>query len=541
MITIGFSTREHNSKFIEYLKKSSGNKKIEVIEKINNGEKSLSQVYNEILEESKTDIVVLCHDDIYFDTTSWYYKLKSHFESTDYGILGVAGTTEMPLSGQWWETRRKMIGIVNHESGGKKWTSKYSEDLGKSIEETVIVDGVFIALSKSRIKHNFDEEFKGFHFYDIGFCFKNQIEGVKVGVISNIRITHKSIGQTNEQWEENKKLFAQKYSKNLPVKIPFNPNKKLKVLLSCISFRNFTGSELYVFELAKSLIKLNCSVTVLSQIGGPVTDMAKKLGIKCVSFENAPGFKLGDGQWGTNTPDGFKPSTPNMLYRISDVDYDIIHFQHKPVAERILSMYPELPKISAIHSEVISLEDPVVDPTIKKYIAIRPEIKEHMINNFDIPEEMIEVIYNPVDNEKFKPKEIPSENYVLFVGTIDYLRKETILDLIDYTREIGKELWLVGEDNGNYLPQILFESHVKHFPSTWNVEDFISKSYETAGIQLGRTTIESWMSGKSSWIYKVDSNGFIMSKEKFNPPSDIEKYHTLKVAQKIKNEYLKLL
>ena len=541
MITVGYSTREHNPKFIEYLKKSSGFKKIEVIEKINNGEKSLSQVYNEILEEAKTDIVVLCHDDIYFDTTSWYYKLKTHFENSEYGILGVAGTTEMPTSGQWWETRRKMIGIVNHESGGKKWTSKYSEDLGKSIRETVIVDGVFIALSKSRIKHNFDEEFKGFHFYDIGFCFKNQIEGVKVGVISNIRITHKSIGQTNEQWEENKNLFSQKYSEKLPVKIPFDPNRKLKVLLSCISFRNFTGSELYVFELAKSLIKLNCSVTVLSQIGGPVTDMANKLGIKCVSFENAPGFKLGDGEWGMNTPEGYKPSTPNMLYRVSDVDYDIIHFQHKPVAERILSMYPELPKISAIHSEVISLEDPVVDPTIKKYIAIRPEIKEHMINNFEIPEEMIEVIYNPVDNEKFQSKKVSEENYVLFVGTIDYLRKESILDLIEYTRELGKELWLVGENNGNYLENVLLEDHVKHFPSTWKIEDFILKSYETAGIQLGRTTIESWMCGKSSWIYKVDKGGFILSKEKFNPPSDIEKYHTLKVAQQIKDEYIKIL
>jgi glycosyltransferase involved in cell wall biosynthesis len=541
MITVGYSTREPNPKFIEYLKKSSGNKKIEVIEKINNGEKSLSQVYNEILEEAKTDIVVLCHDDIYFDTTSWFYKLKTHFENTNYGILGVAGTTEMPSSGQWWETRRKMIGIVNHESGGKKWTSKYSEDLGKSIRETVIVDGVFIALSKSRIKHNFDEEFKGFHFYDIGFCFKNQIEGVKVGVISNIRITHKSIGQTNQQWEENKNLFAQKYSEILPVKIPFDPNRKLKVLLSCISFRNFTGSELYVFELAKSLIKLNCSVTVLSQIGGPVTDMARKLGIKCVSFENAPGFKLGDGKWGVNTPEGFKISTPNALYRVSDVDYDIIHFQHKPVAERILSMYPELPKISAIHSEVISLEDPVVDPTIKKYIAIRPEIKEHMINNFDIPEEMIEVIYNPVDNEKFQSKKVSEENYVLFVGTIDYLRKEAILDLIEYTRELGKELWLVGENNGNYLENVLLEDHVKHFPSTWKIEDFISKSYETAGIQLGRTTIESWMCGKPSWIYKVDSGGFILSKEKFDPPSDIEKYYTMNVAQQVKNEYLKLL
>ena len=541
MITIGYSTREHNPKFIEYLKKSSGFKKIEVIEKINNGEKSLSQVYNEILDEAKTDIVVLCHDDIYFDTNSWYYKLKTHFESSEYGILGVAGTTEMPSSGQWWETRRKMIGIVNHESGGKKWTSKYSEDFGKSIRETVVVDGVFIALSKSRIKHNFDEEFKGFHFYDIGFCFKNQIEGVKVGVISNIRITHKSIGQTNEQWEENKKLFAQKYSENLPTKIPFDPNRKLKVLLSCISFRNFTGSELYVFELAKSLIKLNCSVTILSQIGGPVTDMAKKLGIKCVSFENAPGFKLGDGQWGMNTPEGFKPSTPNALYQVSDVDYDIIHFQHKPVAERILNMYPELPKISAIHSEVISLEDPVVDPTIKKYIAIRPEIKEHMVNNFDIPEEMIEVIYNPVDNEKFQSKKVSEENYVLFVGTIDYLRKEAILDLIEYTRELGKELWLVGENNGNYLENVLLEEHVKHFPSTWKIEDFILKSYETAGIQLGRTTIESWMCGKPSWIYKVDKGGFILSKEKFDPPSDIEKYHTLKVAQQIKDEYIKIL
>jgi glycosyltransferase involved in cell wall biosynthesis len=543
MITIGYSTREHNPKFIEYLKKSSGFKKIEVIEKINNGDKSLSQVYNEIIEESTTDIVVLCHDDIYFDTNSWYYKLKTHFENSDYGILGVAGTTKMSDTGRWWDYRKSMIGIVNHESGGKKWTSKYSEDLNKSIKETVIVDGLFIALSKSRIKHTFDDEFKGFHFYDVSFCFRNHIEDVKIGVVTNIRITHKSIGQTNEQWEQNREFFIQKYGENLPKKLPFDSKKKLKVLISCLFFRGFTGSELYVYELAKSLIKQNCSVTILSQIGGPLTDMAKKLGIKCVSFEDAPGFKIGDGKWSLKTPEGDQLSTPNTLYRVSEVDYDIIHVQHKPVTERILNMYPELDKICTIHSEVMGneLEDPIVHNTIKKYIAIRPEIKTHLIEKFNIPEEMIEIIYNPVDNEKFQPKEVPSENYVLFVGTIDYLRKESILDLIDYTREIGKELWLVGQNNGNYLENLLLESHVKHFPATWNVEEFISKSYETAGIQLGRTTIEGWMSGKPSWIYKVDSNGFILSKEKFNPPSDIEKYHTLKVAEQIKNEYIKVV
>ena len=542
MITIGYSTRESKPEFIEYLKKSSGFKKIEVIEKINNGAKSLAQTYNEILSESKTDIVVLCHDDIYFDTNSWYHKLIKHFDKSDFGIIGMAGTTYMPASGMWWEDRRKMIGIVNHESEGKKWTSKYADDLNNNIKQTVIVDGLFIAIHKKRIKQNFNEDFKGFHFYDIPFCFENHLSGVKVGVITNIRITHKSIGQTNEQWEKNRILFSEKFKDNLPYKLPFDPSSKVKVLLSCLNFRTFTGSELYVFELAKELKTLNCSVTVLSQIGGPLTDMAKKLGIKCLSFEEAPGFKLGDGKWGFNTPEGFKPSTENVLYRVSEVDFDIIHMQHKPVAERMIQFYPEISKIYSIHSEVIELENPIKHESIKKYIAIRPEIKEYIVDKFEIPEEQVDIIYNPIDSDKFKPNpSVKTENSVLFVGTIDYLRKETILDLMERTKEEGKELWLVGEDKSNYLQQVLFESHVKYFPATWSVENFIYKCEETAGIQLGRTTIEGWMCGKPSWIYKVDSGGFILSKEKFDPPTDIEKYYASNVAQQIKNEYVKIL
>jgi glycosyltransferase involved in cell wall biosynthesis len=542
MITVAYSTRESKPEFTEYLKKSSGFKNLKVIEKVNNGEKSLAQVYNEVLSESTTDIVVFCHDDIYFDTTSWYNKLLKHFERSDFGIIGMAGSTQMPSSGMWWENRKKMIGIVNHESDGKKWESKYSESLGNSIMETVIVDGLFIAVDKRKIKKNFNEEFKGFHFYDIPFCFENHIEGVKVGVITNIRITHKSIGQTNEQWEENRKLFESKYSSNLPVKLPYDSQRRLKVLISCLFFRTFTGSELYVFELAKNLIKQNCDVTVMSQIGGPLTDMAKRLGIKCVTFEEAPGFKLGDGKWGFNSSEGFKPSTENVLYRVSEVNFDIIHMQHKPVAERMVQFYPEIDKIYSIHSEVIELEDPIKHESIKKYIAIRPEIKSYIVDKFEIPEEQVDIIYNPIDSEKFKPKPlVKTENAVLFVGTIDYLRKETILDLMERTKEEGKELWLVGEDKSNYLQQVLFEPHVKYFPPTWSVENFIYRCEETAGIQLGRTTIEGWMCGKPSWIYKVDSAGFILSKEKFEPPTDIEKYYASNVAKQIKEEYQKIL
>jgi hypothetical protein len=105
MITVGFSTRQSNPNFVEYLRESSGIRNIVVIEKINNGEKSLSEVYNEILNESRTDIVIFCHDDIYFDSKKWAEKILKHFDKTDYGILGVAGTTCMPKSGMWWEDR----------------------------------------------------------------------------------------------------------------------------------------------------------------------------------------------------------------------------------------------------------------------------------------------------------------------------------------------------------------------------------------------------------------------------------------------------
>ena len=154
MITIGYSTRSTKPEFQDYLIKSSGFKKIKVIEKINNGEKSLYEIYNEIINESDTDIVVLCHDDIYFDSTAWYPKIMKHFEKSNYGIIGVAGTTSIPVSGMWWEDRRKMVGIVNHENNGNKWESKYSESIGNNIEPVVIVDGLFIALHKKRIKKN---------------------------------------------------------------------------------------------------------------------------------------------------------------------------------------------------------------------------------------------------------------------------------------------------------------------------------------------------------------------------------------------------
>jgi hypothetical protein len=544
MITIGFSTRQSNPAFIEQVKKTVGPKNVEIIEVINNGEKSLTKVYNEILNQAKNNIVVLCHDDIIFEDKGWGNKLIKHFDKTNFGILGIAGTTSMPSSGMWWEERNKMLGIVNHKHEGKQWESKYSTSLGNEAEKVVIVDGLFMAIHKDRIKSDFIEDFDGFHFYDISFCFENYMQGVNIGVIYNIKITHLSIGQTNEKWEENKIKFAEKYADNLPVKLPHNGKRKLNVLISCLYFKNFTGSELYVYELARNLLNQNCNVTVVSDINGPLAKMAANIGIKVFHTNEPPGFKIGDGVWGFNTQEGFKASEENKLYAVSEVNYDVIHIQHKPIAERICQLYPDIPKVYTVHSEVISLEEPIIHSSIKKYISIRESISEYINKTIDIPVEDISVIYNPIDENRFNTIKAINENYLLFVGTIDYLREKTIRDLVNYTKEKNLELWLVGENSSNYLSELLTESHVKHFKSTWNVEKYTKKCTETAGIMLGRTTIEGWMCGKGGWIYNVNDEGDILSKEFIPPPSQSElesKFFGSTVAKQIKEEYIKII
>jgi glycosyltransferase involved in cell wall biosynthesis len=544
MITIGFSTRKIDQTFVEMLKKTSGVSKPEVIPFENNGEFSLTEVYNNILKHSSNDIVVLMHDDVYFDSKNWGSKILNHFKrNSDYGILGLAGTTNMPKSGRWWEDFSKMKGIVNHEHGGKKWESKYSTSKGNQLDDVVLVDGLFIVVNKKNIKQNFNEEIKGFHFYDVDFSFRNFIEDVKIGVMYDVRVTHKSIGQTNEQWEKNRGVFAKKYEDILPVKVKRNLNidSPIKVLLSCLFFKTFTGSEMYVYELAKGLKKLNCNVTVLSDINGPLSSLAKQQGIKSLPFSDAPGYKLGDGKWGLNTPQGVQLSQPNVMYKIGEVDYDIIHTQHTPVTNQMCQMYPKIDKISTIHSEVIELENPVINETIKKYICIRPEIQEHIINKFGINKNNTEVVYNPIDTDRFNTKNTKDDGYVLFVGTLDYLRESTIKDLVDYTKEINKELWLVGENKSNYLEDLLKYSHVKYFGPTNRVETYVKNCSETAGILLGRTTIEGWLCGKPGWIYNVDENGYILNKEKHDVPDDVKKFDGLEIAKKIKEEYIKIL
>lgn len=270
MISVVYCTRKTSPEHQTHLRKSSGIKDIEIIEIINNGE-SLTKCYNRGLKQTKNDIVVFCHDDIFFNKNGWGKKLINHFHESDYGILGIAGTTHLPESGQWWEDPTKMVGEVKHSWEGKTWKNQYSGCFPNEIIDTVIVDGLFFAVDKTRIKKKFDTKVEGFHFYEIDFCLRNRIEGVKIGVIFDVKLTHKSIGQTNDSWEENRKIFAEKYKDNLPFNLdvkPFideitpnyNQTPKLKIIVST------TGKKKHLNKILKQIESLqysNASIDVI--------------------------------------------------------------------------------------------------------------------------------------------------------------------------------------------------------------------------------------------------------------------------------------
>lgn len=220
-IVVVFSSHlgvEENIAFTNHIDKTIGVKH-QVICYSNFNQFSLAEIYNKAVNEYSADniIMVFCHNDIIFKTQNWGKLLLTKFNSQDYQIIGVAGTTYLNENGIWWHDRSKMVGIVEHTDGYNTWISEYSKSQLGKITPVVLIDGLFMAVDCTNINHLFDENFKGFHYYDLPICVNNYLDGYNIGVTTDIRIVHKSVGAVNLDWEANRKQFVEKYKEELPI------------------------------------------------------------------------------------------------------------------------------------------------------------------------------------------------------------------------------------------------------------------------------------------------------------------------------------
>ncbi len=274
----------------------------------------------------------------------------------------------------------------------------------------------------------------------------------------------------------------------------------MNVLIGCLSYREYTGSELYFYELSTAL---------------------RDLGHKVSIFSPFPDSPLQD-----------KTSNISFLTRgtVYDEEYDLVIFSHGKVIWDFIKNVKSKKFINVIHSEVIDLEEPVIDSKIDTYVGIRPTIVEFIKQK--IPGANAELIYNPFDLTRFNPqnckkKKSIKDKIVLFPGSLDYLRYKPLKYLLELSEKQNFKVMHVGRNDYSTV----HPNFVTHEP-TWRVEKYYRQCDVVSGIFLGRTSIEGLLCGKKILQFDVDTKGTI-EKVYWHTEDNLEKFDKKHIANKL--------
>jgi len=277
----------------------------------------------------------------------------------------------------------------------------------------------------------------------------------------------------------------------------------MKVLLACLSYREFTGSEIYFYELSSALQEAGHEVSIFSPfVDQPLSEKSKNI---------------------------LFPSASD----IHDTTYDLLIFSHGKVIWEYIKNVKAKKSINVIHSEVLDLEEPIINDSVDLYVGIRPTIVEYL--KTIISNKPIKLIYNPFDFNRFNPKKCKKkksnkDKVVLFPGSLDYLRYNPLKYLLDLSEKQDFKVLHVGR-NDYSTTHINFASQ----EPVWNVELFYKQCDIVSGIFLGRTSIEGLLCGKRVLQFDVDRTGKI-KKTYWHTEDNLDKFNKHEVAKEFLNE-----
>lgn len=182
--------------------------------------KGLSGLYNEAIEEARTDpaILVFIHDDVYLSDYYWSNHLHAALESFD--IVGLVGNRRrIPRQASWMylddsfvcDSYDNFSGVLGH---GEPFPNlRQLSVYGEPGAEVKLLDGVLLAI-RSQTLHDtglrFDARFN-FHFYDMDFCRQAELRDVKMGTCA-MSLVHASAGELgNVGWRAAYDDYLAKY------------------------------------------------------------------------------------------------------------------------------------------------------------------------------------------------------------------------------------------------------------------------------------------------------------------------------------------
>jgi hypothetical protein len=221
-----------------------------------------------------------------------------------------------------------------------------------------------------------------------------------------------------------------------------------------------------------------------------------------------------------------------------DTDYDLI-IASQPGPNYILcNLLPDIPKISIIHSALRS-EDAIMHKSIKHYIAVQPDIYRCLKNIYNIKTKNISLIYNPINEDRFKKynieKNLDNQIQGVLVGEInDPLRIPMINHIVTECINQNIKLTIISKSKHNFHNNLITIEDECYY-----TEDYLKYADFTVGLG-GRTTIEGWMCNIPSYIYYVNSNGDILDIKLKYPPK-IDRFKKTYVAKQHLDLYKQIL
>lgn len=196
---------------------------------IDGSQHDLFSGYNWGASQAAGDILAFVHDDVLILGNSLtFQKPLELLQDPATGFVGIAGSRVVGEDACWWNPHfSECRGMAAHPSDNPFglywyiWPWVNNQDLNTvavQFGQVAVLDGLFLMCQHRVFEQlgGFDQQtYKGFHFYDLDITFRAALSGLK-NYAAPIPIFHASEGFPGKEWDENRKLFVNKFRHVLP-------------------------------------------------------------------------------------------------------------------------------------------------------------------------------------------------------------------------------------------------------------------------------------------------------------------------------------
>ena len=198
----------------------------------------------------------------------------------------------------------------------------------------------------------------------------------------------------------------------------------LRVLLTNCVLRGPSGTEMYLYDVAKRLLARGHRPIVYSPVLGPLAQRFSMATISVVSD----------------------------LTLLSDKP-DVIHGQHSLETVQALLHFPATPAIYVCHDWNWVHDTPPKLPRVRRFIAVDETVRDRLMIQEGIAESLIEVVYNGVDMDRFRPRPpLPRRPQKALVIS-NYLEPSQLNVISTACQRQGIELDAIGAKLGGSCPR----------------------------------------------------------------------------------------